>query len=320
MLPRCHDDDDDDDDHHPHLHIVSYNVLASAYAPPDRFPHTPSDVWGPSRRAAIAEQIQRWVAHQVDVLCLQEVEKEHFAELVQMLSSDGFTGVLQQRPRCEKKPPAVMNATFYRHDRWEMHWAVHRSRSLVLGLESRGLGRLSPATATSSVWAVANVHLIAQGTDDMREQQLTSTLRYLRAHAPDAVVVCGDFNARPGSSLDSVLTRESMCNAYSTRRDDDVLDATWIEPGCFATLDHLWHSSYFMATHVLNLLARDDRHHHAATLRSHVQEGGGLPCHGAPSDHLPIGAILRPRQSRAGGLDDDKHGAATVLRCPCTCS
>ena len=307
MLPRG-------DDRH-QLHIVSYNVLASAYASPERFPHTPSDVWGASRRTAIAEQIQRWVAQHVDVLCLQEVEKEHFVEIVQMLSSPrGFAGVLQQRPRCEKKPHLVMNATFYRHDRWEMRWAVHRSRSLVLGLEPR---RQSQSQSRQCVWAVANVHLIAQGTDAMREQQLTSTLRHLHAHAPDAVVVCGDFNARPGSGLDAVLTRESMCNAYSgTRREGDVLHATCIEPGCFAALDHLWHSSHLMATHVLNLLARDsDRDSDSscdhAALRSHVQEGGGLPCHGAPSDHLPIGAILVQR----GGLDDEGSGA-----CPCTCS
>lgn len=51
-------------------------------------------------------------------------------------------------------------------------------------------------------------------------------MRHRIAFLIRAVVVCGDFNARPGYVLDAVLKRESMCNAYSTRKDSDVLDST----------------------------------------------------------------------------------------------
>mmetsp|Transcript_35123 Transcript_35123/g.100871 ORF Transcript_35123/g.100871 Transcript_35123/m.100871 type:complete len:388 (+) Transcript_35123:84-1247(+) len=246
------------------LSIVSWNLLAERY-------YTgylnPLD-WKATRLPLLQQWLARYAC--ADILCFQEVDREHaLSALNETLAEHGFAGVVQDR-----KGFPVVNAVFFKHDRFSLSWADHRSRALLLGLvltDGRQLG-------------LVNVHLEAgtgQKNEEQRKAQMTSALSRMRSRKPWSVVVCGDFNAQlqPDSHLSSLLTDSGLTKVPSSGVTFAVHDYTDV-------LDHIWTGTALRAIAVLGS--------RAARLR--MIEAAGLPDHEHPSDHLPVGAIFSVKQ------------------------
>mmetsp|Transcript_33196 Transcript_33196/g.45125 ORF Transcript_33196/g.45125 Transcript_33196/m.45125 type:complete len:388 (+) Transcript_33196:65-1228(+) len=246
------------------LSIVSWNLLAERY-------YTgylnPLD-WKATRLPLLQQWLARYAC--ADILCFQEVDREHaLSALNETLAEHGFAGVVQDR-----KGFPVVNAVFFKHDRFSLSWADHRSRALLLGLvltDGRQLG-------------LVNVHLEAgtgQKNEEQRKAQMTSALSRMQSRKPWCVVACGDFNAQlqPGSHLSNLLTDNGLAKVPSS-------GITYSASGYTDVLDHMWTGTALCATKVLG----------SSAARLRTVEASGLPDHEHPSDHLPIGTIFLVKQ------------------------
>src|SRR5438128_9555467 len=92
------------------LQIVSYNVLANAYAYPKRYAHIDPKIldWS-NRKPALAKRLDRFSA---DFICLQEVEKDAFSLFEQTLREKGYKGLYAQKR--QDKPDGC--AVFYKEE------------------------------------------------------------------------------------------------------------------------------------------------------------------------------------------------------------
>ncbi|KAL8270104.1 hypothetical protein Esti_005958 [Eimeria stiedai] len=78
------------------IRVLSWNVLAEIYSTSSAFPHCEAYVlaW-PYRRGRILKEL---LQHRPDVICLQEVQREHFEEyFMPLLSAEGYEGVYKQK-------------------------------------------------------------------------------------------------------------------------------------------------------------------------------------------------------------------------------
>lgn len=76
--------------------VLTYNLLADLYATPEQFGYTPPWAlgWGYRRQNLLRELL----AADADVLCLQEVQSNHFADfLAPELAAAGFAGVYKRK-------------------------------------------------------------------------------------------------------------------------------------------------------------------------------------------------------------------------------
>ena len=79
------------------LSLVSWNLLAPAYASPTKYSYASrSDLSWPRRQARIVERLAEIDA---DVVCLQEVQTALWEELLGCMQSLGYDGVLQETSR-----------------------------------------------------------------------------------------------------------------------------------------------------------------------------------------------------------------------------
>eukprot|EP00418_Pyrodinium_bahamense_P097889 CAMPEP_0179029468 /NCGR_PEP_ID=MMETSP0796-20121207/10071_1 /TAXON_ID=73915 /ORGANISM="Pyrodinium bahamense, Strain pbaha01" /LENGTH=336 /DNA_ID=CAMNT_0020725631 /DNA_START=239 /DNA_END=1249 /DNA_ORIENTATION=+ len=203
-------------------------------------------------------------------MCFQEVDRgSSLGELREALAPHGFDAVVQDR-----KDFPVVNATFFKRDRFVVSWVDHRSRVLLAGLmlpDGREVG-------------IVNVHLEAgagNASEAQRKAQLTSALRRARARKPWCIVACGDFNStlRPASDLHTLLTESGLSKVPCT-------GSTLAVPGYADVLDHIWAGKQLRARAVLG----SER-----TILRRL-EAAGLPDTENPSDHLPVAAIFVVQQ------------------------
>ena len=76
--------------------VLTYNLLADLYATPEQFGYTPPWAlgWGYRRQNLLRELL----AADADVLCLQEVQSNHFADfLAPELAAAGYAGVYKKK-------------------------------------------------------------------------------------------------------------------------------------------------------------------------------------------------------------------------------
>eukprot|EP00299_Pterocystis_sp_00344_P019027 c9478_g1_i1.p1 GENE.c9478_g1_i1~~c9478_g1_i1.p1 ORF type:complete len:560 (+),score=114.06 c9478_g1_i1:23-1681(+) len=78
--------------------VMCYNVLAQAYATPAFYPHCPSWALDWSYRSNLI--LQEIVSVGADIVCLQEIQTEHFETLfVPELAKHGYTGIHRPKSR-----------------------------------------------------------------------------------------------------------------------------------------------------------------------------------------------------------------------------
>ncbi len=256
------------------LRIATYNVLADAYLDPAWFTYVdPAALDPPLRRERLTTRIAGLDA---DLVCLQEVEPDCFAQLRDALAARGYTGVFARKGRGR----ADGCACFLRDEgvRLLASDAFHY-RDAAAGSEDSGhLALVCHVECALGRIHVANTHL-RWAPDDAEPamhvgwRQVRDLLDRRIGPRPERWVVCGDLNG----TVESAPIRELLARGW--------LDActSHPQPTCnphrrAKRIDYLMHTPDLRAT-PQPLPAIDDR--------------TPLPSIDEPSDHLPVVATLR---------------------------
>lgn len=221
--------------------VLTYNVLADLYATSELYHYTPS--WALSwnyRRQNILKEI---VGHNADILCLQEVQSDHFEDFFAgELARHGYTAVYKKKTaQVFSQGTYVIDgcAIFFKKDRFTLikKYEVEFNKAALSLVESLGgasqkkdaLNRLMKDNVALIVvlealeqpgvqapqgkrqlLCVANTHIHANTElNDVKLWQVHTLLKGLEKIAASAeipMVVCGDFNSVPGSAAHNLLS------------------------------------------------------------------------------------------------------------------
>lgn len=217
--------------------VVSYNILAELYATRQAYPYC--DSWSlswPFRKRMILQEIE---AAAGDVVCLQEVQMDHFDQhLNPSLTEMGFDGIFKAKSRDSMGQYGKVDgcATFWRRTKFVMveNYSIEfnelaRRGAMELGLdEAEGrkyLNRLSrdniaqivvlevltpSGKANRQQVCIANTHLYSNPQrPDVKLWQCLSLVRELEQFLTQrdlALLLCGDFNSEPDSAVYEFLS------------------------------------------------------------------------------------------------------------------
>lgn len=220
--------------------VLSYNILSEIYATNDVYNYCPT--WAlswPYRRQNLLREI---VGYRADIVCLQEVQSDHFEEffspeldkhgyqaLFKRKTAEVFTGNVNTIDGC---------ATFFRRDRFShvkkydvefnkaaqsltdavvptaqrktaLNRLVKDNVALILVLEAKFGNQAVDNPGKRQLVCVANTHLnVHQDLKDVKIWQVHTLLKGLEKIAASAdipMLVCGDFNSVPGSAPHALL-------------------------------------------------------------------------------------------------------------------
>ncbi|XP_073034929.1 carbon catabolite repressor protein 4 homolog 1-like [Primulina eburnea] len=220
--------------------LLSYNILSDVYATSELYSYCPS--WALSwtyRRQNVFREI---IGYHADIVCLQEVQSDHFEEffapeldkhgyqaLFKRKTTEVFSGNINTLDGC---------ATFFRRDRFShvkkyevefnkaaqsltdalvpsaqkknaLSRLVKDNVALILVLEAKFGNQGIDNPGKRQLVCVANTHVnVHQELKDVRLWQVHTLLKGLEKIAASAdipMLVCGDFNSIPGSAPHSLL-------------------------------------------------------------------------------------------------------------------
>lgn len=176
------------------IRVASYNILADAYLRREYYPFTPEAVLDPDRRRKAV--VERAAGLDADVLCLQEVDAAAF----QAFSARLGEGRLLRKTG--GKPDGCAIFAKGRRVEWREHAYSDGTGHVALAAVAEGIG-------------VATTHLRWDAEGRLAESQLAELLdRWVRPG--EAWVVCGDFNAEPGSAALRMALGRGMRDAYAS--------------------------------------------------------------------------------------------------------
>lgn len=225
------------------MKIATYNILASCYGKPERYPHMDvADLHLQKRKKRIAERI---LDLKCDVVCCQEVEYEAYKSLEKEFSSQGYSGIYA--PKSFGKPEGC--ATFFLRSSFAYHgskaiWYADGTKwepptghlALIVYLERDGV-----------IWGIANTHIKPNFTNSAPEKhvgyrQVKELIEEHMSHNHKAKhwILCGDFNSDDDSIV--IQTVESLgfidsfnqkkAPTYKNRRLDYIFHSQNIETKC----------------------------------------------------------------------------------------
>ncbi|XAR68618.1 Poly(A)-specific ribonuclease [Bertholletia excelsa] len=220
--------------------VLSYNILSDVYATSELYSYCPS--WAlswPYRRQNLLREI---VGYRADIICLQEVQSDHFEEffapeldkhgyqaLFKRKTAEVFSGNINTIDGC---------ATFFRRDRFShvkkyevefnkaaqsltealvpiaqkktaLSRLVKDNVALIVVLEAKFSNHGIDNLGKRQLVCVANTHVnIHHELKDVKLWQVHTLLKGLEKIATSAdipMLVCGDFNAVPGSAPHTLL-------------------------------------------------------------------------------------------------------------------
>ncbi|KAK9055437.1 hypothetical protein SSX86_026520 [Deinandra increscens subsp. villosa] len=220
--------------------VLSYNVLCDSYATSDLYGYCPS--WAlswPYRRQNLLREIVGYLA---DVVCLQEVQSDHFEEFfAPELDKHGYQALFKRRTA------EVYNgsnqtidgcATFFRRNRFShvkkyevefnkaaqsltdalvpnaqkktaLNRLVKDNVALIVVLEAKFSNQGADTLGKRQLVCVANTHVNVQHElKDVKLWQVHTLIKGLEKIAASAdipMLVCGDFNSVPGSAPHALL-------------------------------------------------------------------------------------------------------------------
>ncbi|GAB4851496.1 Carbon catabolite repressor protein 4 1 [Ancistrocladus abbreviatus] len=216
--------------------VLSYNVLADVYATSESYGYCPS--WAlswPYRRQNLLREI---VGYRADIVCLQEVQTDHFEEFFSPeLDKHGYQA-LYKRKTSEVSHTLDGCATFFRRDRFShvkkyevefnkaaqslteavvpnaqkknaLNRLVKDNVALIVVLEAKFGHQGADNPGRRQLLCVANTHVnVHQDLKDVKLWQVHTLLKGLEKIAASAdipMLVCGDFNASPLSAAHALL-------------------------------------------------------------------------------------------------------------------
>ncbi|KAJ8499878.1 hypothetical protein OPV22_010430 [Ensete ventricosum] len=222
--------------------VLSYNILSDTYATSETYSYCPS--WAlswPYRRQNLLREI---IGYHADIVCLQEVQNDHFEEFfAPELDKHGYQALFKRRTsEVYSGNPTLVDgcATFFRRDRfsqvkkYEVEFnkaaqsltdqgiAAGQKRAaltrlikdniaLIVVLESKFGNHGIDNPGKRRLLCVANTHVnVHHECMDVKLWQVHTLLKGLEKIAISAdipMLVCGDFNTVPGSAPHSLLAR-----------------------------------------------------------------------------------------------------------------
>ncbi|XXG46111.1 hypothetical protein AAC387_Pa02g1030 [Persea americana] len=219
--------------------VLSYNILADVYATNEVYSYCPS--WAlswPYRRQNLLREI---VGYHSDIICLQEVQRDHFEEFfAPELDKHGYEALYKKKTAEAVGGACALDgcATFFRRDRfshvkkYEVEFnkaaqslteavvpsaqkkaALNRllkdNVALIAVLEAKFNNHGTEAPGKRQLLCVANTHVnVSQDLKDVKLWQVHTLLKGLEKIAASAdipMLVCGDFNSVPGSAPHALL-------------------------------------------------------------------------------------------------------------------
>ncbi|KAM4079391.1 hypothetical protein ACJW30_09G112300 [Castanea mollissima] len=220
--------------------VLSYNILSDVYATSELYSYCPS--WAlswPYRRQNLLREI---VGYRADIVCLQEVQSDHYEEFfAPELDKHGYVGLYKRKTN--EVYSGITNtidgcATFFRRDRFShvkkyevefnkaaQSWtdsqlpsaqkktALNRlfkdNVALIVVLEAKFSNQGADNPGKRQLLCVANTHVnVHQDLKDVKLWQVHTLLKGLEKIAASAdipMLVCGDFNSVPGSAPHALL-------------------------------------------------------------------------------------------------------------------
>uniref|UniRef100_A0A2N9FZ37 poly(A)-specific ribonuclease n=1 Tax=Fagus sylvatica TaxID=28930 RepID=A0A2N9FZ37_FAGSY len=220
--------------------VLSYNILSDVYATNDLYSYCPS--WAlswPYRRQNLLREI---VGYRADIVCLQEVQSDHYEEFfAPELDKHGYVGLYKRKTNevySGNTNTIDGCATFFRRDRFShvkkyevefnkaaQSWtdsqlpsaqkktALNRlfkdNVALIVVLEAKFSNQGADNPGKRQLLCVANTHVnVHHELKDVKLWQVHTLLKGLEKIAASAdipMLVCGDFNSVPGSAPHALL-------------------------------------------------------------------------------------------------------------------
>ncbi|KAF8102205.1 hypothetical protein N665_0201s0480 [Sinapis alba] len=220
--------------------VLSYNILSDTSASSDLYSYCPP--WAlswPYRRQNLLREI---VAYRADVICLQEVQSDHFHEIfAPELDKHGYQALYKRKTNevLSGSTSAIDGcATFFRRDRFAhvkkydvefnkaaqslteaiippaqkrnaLNRLVKDNIALIVVLEAKFGNQHTDPSGKRQLVCVANTHVnVQQELKDVKLWQVHTLLKGLEKIAASAdipMLVCGDFNTLPGSAPHTLL-------------------------------------------------------------------------------------------------------------------
>lgn len=220
--------------------VLSYNILSDVFATSELYSYCPS--WAlswPYRKQNLLREI---VGYRADIVCLQEIQSDHFEEffapeldkhgyqaLYKRKTNEVYTGNIHTIDGC---------ATFFRRDRFShvkkyevefnkaaqsltdavvpsaqkkpaLNRLVKDNVALIAVLEAKFSYQGADIPGKRQLLCVANTHInVHQELKDVKLWQVHTLLKGLEKIAASAdipMLVCGDFNSVPGSAPHALL-------------------------------------------------------------------------------------------------------------------
>ncbi|GAB2233085.1 hypothetical protein Droror1_Dr00002300 [Drosera rotundifolia] len=216
--------------------VLSYNILADVYATSESYSYCPS--WALSWTYRCQNLLREMVGYRADIICLQEVQNDHFEEFFSPeLDKHGYQAIYK-RKTSEVSQTLDGCATFFRRDRFShvkkyevefnkaaqslaeavvpngqkknaLHRLIKDNVALIVVVEAKFNHQGDDNLGKRQLLCVANTHVnVHHDLKDVKLWQVHTLLKGLEKIAASAdipMLVCGDFNSAPGSSPHSLL-------------------------------------------------------------------------------------------------------------------
>ncbi|XP_009628616.1 carbon catabolite repressor protein 4 homolog 1-like [Nicotiana tabacum] len=220
--------------------VLSYNILSDAYATNELYSYCPS--WALTWTYRRQNLLREIIGYRADIVCLQEVQSDHFEEFfAPELDKHGYQALFK-RKTAEVFGGNINTidgcATFFRRDRFahvkkyevEFNKAaqsltealvpsaqkktalsrlVKDNVALIVVLEAKFNNQGIDNPGKRQLVCVANTHVnVHQELKDVKLWQVHTLLKGLEKIAASAdipMLVCGDFNSVPGSAPHALL-------------------------------------------------------------------------------------------------------------------
>jgi mRNA deadenylase 3'-5' endonuclease subunit Ccr4 len=297
----------------PLIKVMQYNILADCYTKSDSFPYCPDKYLEWSYRF---EKIMKTIVDSdADVVCLQEVESDMYFETMKdyLMEKGGYSSIFKKRPHPHKKDGC---AIFFKDSKLEIITKTELSYNSLAKDKHAGdraqtnniaIGIYFQETSQhrKRFWVV-NTHLfwdpkapdVKLGQTKMLKKFITNQLQ----RSPGGVIIAGDFNSMPTSSVCDFLIEDGLfASAYALEGALDTNITPWFS-GC---IDYIWYTP--------QELTLDN----ASDLKEARGDSEYIPDANHPSDHLPLSAVFSFRED--SGLMMSRHGAVDKCRYDLLC-
>ncbi|KAG0468581.1 hypothetical protein HPP92_017909 [Vanilla planifolia] len=244
--------------------VLSYNILAEQHTTSDIYSYCPSWALAWSyRRQNLLKEI---VSYHADIICLQEVQSNHFEEFFSPeLDKHGYQALFKKKTTevCNGNPNRADGcATFFRRDRFShvkkyevefnkaaqslteaviqpgqkklaLSRLIKDNIALIVVLEAKFSNNGAENSGKKQLLCVANTHVnVHHDHKDVKLWQVHTLLKGLEKIAVSAdipMLVCGDFNSVPGSASHALLATGKVDQLHPDLAVDPLADSLTVE-------------------------------------------------------------------------------------------